>query len=159
MPEIQWDSSPRRGFLLQSKFFTLRVDPMWKERADRLVGWLFWAKRPFETVFQSISGRLPERGRKKREMTDARKNAQTTPIRTCCKRNRPLPYSHPNCRTPRHWKFTQDHRTTDHPRVNKKMAELLPPKMVQYTLKHRQKSIVYMRNLFNSNWSRGSSVG
>ena len=24
----------------------------------------------FETVFQSISGRLPERGRKKREMTD-----------------------------------------------------------------------------------------
>ena len=31
----------------------------------QLVGWLFWAYRPFETVFQSISGRLPERGRKK----------------------------------------------------------------------------------------------
>ena len=43
-----------------------------------LVGWLFWAYRPFETVFQSISGRLPERGRK-REMTDERKNVQTTP--------------------------------------------------------------------------------
>ena len=27
----------------------------------RLVGW-FWASRPFETVFQSISGRLPKRG-------------------------------------------------------------------------------------------------
>ena len=27
-----------------------------------LVGWLFWVKRPFETVFQSISGRLPKRG-------------------------------------------------------------------------------------------------
>ena len=28
-----------------------------------LVGWVYW---PFETVFQSISGRLPETGRKKR---------------------------------------------------------------------------------------------
>ena len=24
----------------------------------------------------------------------------------------PLPYCNPNCRTPRHWKFTQHHRTT-----------------------------------------------
>ena len=32
-----------------------------------LVGWLFWVKRPFETVFQSISGRLPERGKKRRK--------------------------------------------------------------------------------------------
>ena len=32
-----------------------------------LVGWLFWAKRPFETIFQSISGRLPKRGRKRRK--------------------------------------------------------------------------------------------
>ena len=31
------------------------------------------------------------------------------------KHNRPLPYYHPNCRTPRHWKFTQDHRTTQPP--------------------------------------------
>ena len=30
------------------------------------VGWLFWAERPFETVFQSISGRLPERGRREK---------------------------------------------------------------------------------------------
>ena len=30
-------------------------------------GWLFWVKRSFETVFQSISGRLPNRGRKRRE--------------------------------------------------------------------------------------------
>ena len=27
-----------------------------------LVGWLFWVKRPFETVFQSISGRLQREG-------------------------------------------------------------------------------------------------
>ena len=27
-----------------------------------LVGWLFWVYQPFETVFQSISGRLPKGG-------------------------------------------------------------------------------------------------
>ena len=36
-----------------------------------LVGWLFWVKRPFETVFLSISGRLPER---EKEKLDERKN-------------------------------------------------------------------------------------
>ena len=35
---------------------------------------------------------LPGRGRKKREVIDERKNVQTTPTRTYCKRNRPLPY-------------------------------------------------------------------
>ena len=34
-----------------------------------LVGWLFWAERPFETILQSMSGRLPEGGRKNREVT------------------------------------------------------------------------------------------
>ena len=38
----------------------------------------------------------PERGRKKREMIDERKNVQTTPTRTYCKRSRPLTYSIPN---------------------------------------------------------------
>ena len=61
-----------------------------------VVGWLFWALRPIETVFQSISGRLPERGRKKEEMTDERKNVQTTPTRIYGKRSKPLPYSNPN---------------------------------------------------------------
>ena len=37
------------------------------------------------------------------------------PTRTYCNRNRPLPYYHPNRRTPRHWKFTHDHRTTRTP--------------------------------------------
>ena len=32
-----------------------------------LVGWLFWVQRPFETIFQSISGRLPKTGRKRRK--------------------------------------------------------------------------------------------
>ena len=34
---------------------------------DDLVGWLFWVERPFETIFQSISGRLQKRGRKRRK--------------------------------------------------------------------------------------------
>ena len=38
-----------------------------------LVGWLVVLKRPFETVFQSISGRLPKRGRKRRERIDESK--------------------------------------------------------------------------------------
>ena len=74
---------------------------------------LFWILQPFETVFQSISGRLPERGRKRRERIEESKNVQTT--RTHCKHSRPLPYYHPNCRTPRHWKITQGHRTTRPP--------------------------------------------
>ena len=80
-----------------------------------LVGWLFWVKWPFETIFQSISGGLPKRGRKRRVKTDESKNDQTIPTRTYCKRSRPLPYYHPKCRTPLHWKFTQDHRTTRPP--------------------------------------------
>ena len=35
-------------------------------RRSWLVGWLFWVSRPFETVFQSVSGRLQRRGRKRR---------------------------------------------------------------------------------------------
>ena len=38
-----------------------------------------------------------------------------SPTRTYCKLNRPLPYYHPKCRMPRHWTFTQDHRTTQPP--------------------------------------------
>ena len=40
---------------------------------------MFWVQRPFQTVFQSISGRLQKRGRKRRERIDKSKNVQTTP--------------------------------------------------------------------------------
>ena len=50
-------------------------------------------------MFQSISGRLPKRGRKRRERIDESKNVQTTLTRTYCKRSRPLLYCNPNCRT------------------------------------------------------------
>ena len=58
-------------------------------------------------VFQSISGRFQKRGRKRTERLDESKHIQTTPTRTYCKRSRPLPYCYHNCRTPRHWNFTQ----------------------------------------------------
>ena len=86
---------------------------------------LFWVKRPFETVFQSISGRLPERGRKRRERIEESKNVQTTPTRTYCKRNRPLSYYHQNCRMPRDWKFTQDNGTTRPPQWKKLLEDWL----------------------------------
>ena len=35
--------------------------------------------RPIETIFQSISGRLPKRGRSRGERIDESKNVQTTP--------------------------------------------------------------------------------
>ena len=67
--------------------------------------WLVWLVFGFsgpETIFQSTSGCLPERERKRREKIEESKNVQTTPTRIYCKRNRPLPYINPNCRTPRH---------------------------------------------------------
>ena len=45
----------------------------------RLAGLLFWVSRPFETVFQSISGRLPERGRKRRGRIDESKMSKQLP--------------------------------------------------------------------------------
>ena len=68
-----------------------RWDYSIKEWTGLLVGWLFWASRPFETVFQSISGRLPEGGRKQRAMIAESKNVHTAPTRNYCKRSRPLP--------------------------------------------------------------------
>ena len=84
-------------------------------RKGELVGWLvglLWAKRPFETVFQSISDRLSERGRKKRETIDERKNVQTPPPAPSASAVGPCPTLIQISRTPWHWKFTQNHRIT-----------------------------------------------
>ena len=67
--------------------------------------------RQYFSLYRAVSQREGERG----ERIDESKNVQTTPTRTYCKRNRPLPYRNQNCRTPRHWKFTQHHRTTRPP--------------------------------------------
>ena len=94
---------------ITSLFFSLSLGD---GRYSWLVGLVY---RPFETVFQSISGCLQKRGRKRRERIDESKNVQTTPTRTYCKRSRPLPYCNQNCRTPRHWKFIQHLRTARPP--------------------------------------------
>ena len=81
------------------------------------VGWLVGCfgfngpLRQYFSLYRAVSQREGERG----ERIDESKNVQTTPTRTYCKRNRLLPYCNPNCRTPRHWKFTQYHRTTRPP--------------------------------------------
>ena len=74
--------------------------------------------RQYFSLYRAVSQREGER----REMIDERKNVQTPPTRTYCKRNRPLPYCYQNCRTPRHWKFTQDHRTTRPPSDQKEVV-------------------------------------
>ena len=85
------------------------------DHPDWLVG-CFGFNGLLRQYFSLYSGRLPERGRKRRERIEESKNVQTTPTRTYCKRNRPLPYYHPNCRTPRHRTFIQDPSITpDHP--------------------------------------------
>ena len=77
---------------------------------NRLVGCFGFSGplRQYFSLYRAVSQREEER----EERIEESKNVQTNPTRTYCKRNRPLPYHHPNCRTPRHWKFTQDHRTT-----------------------------------------------
>ena len=83
------------------------------------VHWMVWfgwlgincPLRQYFSLYRAVSQRQGERG----ERIDESKNVQTTPTRTYCKSNRPLPYCNQNCRTPRHWKFTQDHRTTRPP--------------------------------------------
>ena len=72
--------------------------------------------RQYFSLYRAVSQREGER----EERIDESKNVQTTPTRTYCKRNRLLPYCNPNCRTPRHWKFTQHHRTTRPPTQNNK---------------------------------------
>ena len=67
--------------------------------------------RQYFSLYRAVSKREGER----KERIDESKNVQTTPTRTYCKCSRPLPYCNPNCRTPRHWKFTQHHRTTRPP--------------------------------------------
>ena len=62
--------------------------------------------RRYFGLYWAVSRREGERGEKIEES----KKVQTTRTRTYYKCNRPLPYYHPTCRTPRHWKFTQDHR-------------------------------------------------
>ena len=82
------------------------------------VGWLFWAERPFETVFQSISGRSPERGGIKRNDRRGKKMSKQAPPAPTASAVGPCPTIIQISRTPRHWKFTQHNRTTRSPLCN-----------------------------------------
>ena len=65
---------------------------------NNVVIWLvgcFGFNGPLRQYF-SLYRVVSQRGRKKREKIDERKNVQTSPTRTHCKRNRPLPYYNPN---------------------------------------------------------------
>ena len=76
-----------------------------------LVVWfgLYGPLRQYFSLYRAVSQREGERGEKR--IVES-KNVQTTPTRTYYKCSRPMPYCNLNCRTPRHWKFTQHHRTT-----------------------------------------------
>ena len=67
------------------------------------------------TVFQSISRRLPVRGRKKREMIDDRKMSKQPPPAATASTVCPCLTIIQIGRMPRHCKFTQHHRTTQPP--------------------------------------------
>ena len=68
--------------------------------------------RQYFSLYRAVSQREGEREEKGQMRV---KMSKTTPTRTYCKRSRPLPYCYQNCRTPRHWKFTQHLRTTRPP--------------------------------------------
>ena len=57
------------GFAALSDSISVYIgpSPRERERTEELFGWLFWVKRPFETIFEYISGRVPKRGRKRRK--------------------------------------------------------------------------------------------
>ena len=73
-----------------------------------VTGWLFWASWLFETVYQSVSSRLTQRGWKKRDTIGERENGLTTPTCMYCKHSRPLSYFYPDfvaCMMLWHWKL------------------------------------------------------
>ena len=85
--------------------------------------------RQYFSLYRAVSQREGEREEKR---IGESKNVQTTPPpppppRTYYKRSRPLPYCNPNCRTPRHCKFTQHHRTTRPPPCLKGPLNPKPP--------------------------------
>ena len=80
----------------------------------------------------SSLGCPPEIGmKKKRNMIDERINVQRNPPTPTASTVDPCPTLIQISRTPRHWKFTQHHRTTDHPvmrietKLNDQMIKLI----------------------------------
>ena len=62
----------------------------------KFVGWLVLGFNSLLRQYFNLYRAISQEGRKRREMIDQRKNVQTTPTRTHCKRSRPLFYYYPN---------------------------------------------------------------
>ena len=122
-------------------FFIIKKNASCSEQLDnnKATGdWLVvvFGLTALETVFQSISGRLPESGRKKREMIDEIKkiSKQPPPAPSASAVGR-CPTITQIGRTRRHWKFSLHHRTTRPPqkpqaRSRVKMKQLFPNQVV-----------------------------
>ena len=67
--------------------------------------------RQYFSLYRVVSQREGER----RERIDESKNVQTTPPAPTTRAVGPCPTLIQTSKTPRHWKFTQDHRTTRSP--------------------------------------------
>ena len=90
------------------------------QRPFSLVGKGLWV-RPFETVFQSVSGREREKGKNRREKNvqmlrneSKMKIAELFPLKVSRTASAvdPCPTFIQFSKMPRHWKLTQHHRTT-----------------------------------------------
>ena len=113
---LQWMPTRRSLHVERGRLRSVRKSVLANICTASLVGWLvgFGFNGPLRQYF-SLYRAVSQREREREERIDESKNVQTTPTRTYCKRNRPLPYCNQNCRTPQHWKFTQHHRTTRPP--------------------------------------------
>ena len=75
----------------------------------QLAGWLLGA---FATVLQSVSGRLPEREKEKRNNRREKKMSKQPPLAPTASVVGPCPTLIQISKTPLLWKFTQHHCTT-----------------------------------------------
>ena len=97
--------------LYQFRFLILNLTRKPCQKCPRgSVGWFFWVKRHFGTVFQPIPGRLQYRGRQKREVL-TREKMSKKPTHTYC-----TPITQIN-KTPRHKKFAQYQNSTRPPQL------------------------------------------
>ena len=81
----------------------------------RLVGWLFWVNGPLRqyfSLYQTISQREGEGVEKGQRRVKMSKQPPPAPTASAIG---PCPTIIQTVRTPRQWKFTQDHRTTRPP--------------------------------------------
>ena len=82
--------------------------------------------RQYFSLYRAVSQREGER----RARIDESKNVQTTPTRTYCKRNRPLPYCNQDCKTPRHGSLPSTIAPPDHP-LKRLKPQGLNPKLLR----------------------------